>query len=107
MRFALALTVLIASGIGVARADDLCARPHHGSTVDVDFKDADVHSVLRVFADVGHVNLVVNDQVKGKVTIKLKKVAWDAAVCAVADMQHLAIDVSDNILVVTPKSATP
>jgi type II secretory pathway component HofQ len=105
MRTAL-LFAVVTTGVTTAsavHADDLCARPHHGTAIDLDVKDADVHDVFRLFADVGHVNLVVADKVAGKVTIKLKRVAWDAAACAVAELQHLSIDVNGNILLVTPK----
>ncbi len=100
------LRVLLVAAIlapGVARADrELCARdvPHHGAPIDLDVKNADVHDVLRLLADVGHVNLVVSDDVSGKVTLRLKHVAWDLAACTVAQVHHLRVTVQDNILLV-------
>ncbi len=81
---------------------DLCARgvAHHGAPIDLDVKDADLHDVLRLLADVGRVNLVVADDVAGKVTLKLKAVAWDAATCAIAQVHRLRVDVEDHILLV-------
>jgi type IV pilus assembly protein PilQ len=82
---------------------DLCARGarHHGAPIDLDVKDADVREVLRLLADVGRVNVVMSDDVTGKVTMRLAHVAWDAAACAVAAVHHLTITVQDNILLVS------
>jgi type IV pilus assembly protein PilQ len=88
----------------VASADDLCARKlHHGAPIDLDVKDADVHDVLRLLADVGRTNLVVSDEVTGKVTLRLKRVAWDLAACTIAKVHHLAIALDDNVLLVTKR----
>lgn len=85
-----------------AWAGDPCApgAKHHGKAIDLDVKDADVHDVFRLIADAANVNLVVSDEVSGKVTLKLKHVAWDAAACTIAASQHLELDVQDNILIV-------
>ncbi len=86
-----------------ARADrDLCARgtPHHGAPIDLDVKAADLHDVFRLLADVAHVNLVISDDVAGKVTLALKHVAWDLAACTVARVHHLTLTVQDHILLV-------
>ena len=57
--------------------------------------------MLRLLADVGHVNLVVADDVTGKVTLRMKRVAWDLAACTIAAVHHLAVTVNDNIVLVT------
>jgi type IV pilus assembly protein PilQ len=54
-------------------------RIYHGATVDLDFKDAPLHDLLRVIADTGHVNLIVPDTIEAKVTVRLKRVPWDQA----------------------------
>ena len=98
---ALVLTAVLAPAL--ARADgDLCASGvrHHGAAIDLDVKDADLHDVLRLLADAGHVNLVVSDQVSGKITLHLVHVPWDAAACAIAGVQHLWIEVQGTILLV-------
>lgn len=108
-------TLLVASSILVAgalardaRADDreprrdLCARnvQHHGAPIDLDVKGADLQDVFRLIADVAHVNIVVPDDVAGKVTLRLVRVAWDAVACAVAAVHHLTISVDGNVLIV-------
>ncbi|MFT3697288.1 MAG: hypothetical protein QM831_29365 [Kofleriaceae bacterium] len=93
--------------VGSAHAGDLCAREHHGTAIDLDVKDADIRDVFRLLADTAHVNLVVGDTVSGRVTMKVKRVAWDAAACTIAKLHHLSMDVSDGILLITPAGPSP
>jgi len=104
-----ASAILVASAVvGDARGDDrgerreLCARNvrHHGTPIDLNVKDADIHDVFRLIADAARVNLVIPDDVTGKVTLRLVRVAWDAVACAVAGVHHLTITVDGNILLV-------
>ncbi len=83
----------------------LCARGavHHGAAIDLDVKDADIHDVFRLIADAGHVNLVVSDEVTGKLTLKLKHVPWDQAACTIADMRKLDVTYDGGILMVRPR----
>src|SRR6185369_12584292 len=39
-----------------------------GRRIDLDFKGADIHNILRLLSDVGQVNIVTSDDVKGEVT---------------------------------------
>jgi type II secretory pathway component HofQ len=93
---ALTLVALVATPAFADR--DLCApgTKHHGAPIDLDVNHADVRDVLRLLADTANVNLVIADDVAGKVTLKLKRVAWDAATCAIAGVQHLRVTVEDN-----------
>ena len=100
--------VMIALAASTAYADrDLCApgTKHHGATIDLDLQHADIRDVLRLIADTANVNLVVADDVDGKVTLKLKRVAWDAAACTIAAVHKLRVTVEDNILIVRRAAA--
>ena len=57
--------------------------------INVDFEQTDIHAALRFLADVGNVNLVVGDDVKGTVTLQLHQVTWDEAFWAVLGQDHL------------------
>jgi hypothetical protein len=46
---------------------------------------------------------VVSDEVSGKVTLRLKRVAWDLAACTIAKVHHLAIALEDGVLLVTKR----
>jgi type II secretory pathway component HofQ len=107
VRRLLVASSILAAALAPARADDarrdLCARGvrHHGAPIDHEVKGADIQDVFRLIADAGHVNIVVPDDVTGKVTLRLVKVAWDAVACAVAAAHRLAIAVDGDVLIVT------
>jgi type II secretory pathway component HofQ len=84
---------------------DMCRRgtKFHGAPIDLDVKDADVHDVMRLLADVGNVNIVVADTVQAKVTLHLKRVAWDLATCTIAQVHKLSVSVEDNVVLVRPR----
>ncbi len=52
---------------------------YSGRFVDLDFKDADLHNVIRLVAEVWGKNVVIPDDVKGTITIKLTNVRVDRA----------------------------
>jgi type IV pilus assembly protein PilQ len=54
-------------------------RHYAGRRIDLDFKDADIHNILRLLSDVGNVNIITSDTVQGRVTIRMKNVPWDQA----------------------------
>ncbi|MBA3454854.1 MAG: hypothetical protein H0T42_17330 [Deltaproteobacteria bacterium] len=86
-----------------AAADrELCTpgAKYRGATLDLDVKDADIKDVFRLLADVGKVNLVVPDDVSGRVTLRLKRVPWDQVACTVAAVHKLTITVQGAILMI-------
>jgi type IV pilus assembly protein PilQ len=54
-------------------------KEYEGRKIDLDFKDADIHNLLRLLADVGGVNIVVPDEIRANVTVRLRNVPWDQA----------------------------
>jgi type IV pilus assembly protein PilQ len=50
-----------------------------GQKISLDFQDAEISNVLRLIADVSDLNMVVGDEIKGKITLKLFNVPWDQA----------------------------
>jgi type IV pilus assembly protein PilQ len=93
----------IVVGTQAAHAERPMCRPgakYHGATLDLDVKDADVHDVMRLLADVGNVNIVVSDAVKGRVTLRLKRVAWDLVACTIASVHKLTVTVHGNVVLV-------
>ena len=73
---------------------------YHGRALDLDVKDADVHDVMRLLADVGNINIVVADNVRAKVTLRLQKVAWDLVACTIASVHKLDLTIHDNVVLV-------
>jgi hypothetical protein len=93
--------LVIAMLAGTASADDLCRRTAKGPMLDLDVKDADLQDVFRLLADTANINLVVSDEVTGKVTLKLKRVRWEQVACSLAKLHHLVLDVEHDVLMVT------
>lgn len=73
-----------------------------GRRVDLDLKDADIHNVLRLLADVGHVNIITSDDVQGTVTIKVRNIPWDQALDTVLQSKKLGMVRQGNIIRVAP-----
>lgn len=68
------------------------------SKVSFDFMDADIRNVLRVLTDISGKNIVLSDDVKGKITIKLDNVSWDDAMDIVIKNNDLAKIEEENII---------
>lgn len=77
---------------------------YSGRRIDMDFKDADVHNVLRLLADTGRVNIVAADNVSGAVTIRMRNVPWDQALDVVLQAKNLGMDRRGNIIRVAPQA---
>jgi type IV pilus assembly protein PilQ len=72
--------------------------------ISFDFIDADIKNVLRVFAEVAKKNIVIAEDVKGKVTIKLQDVSYDEAFEVILRNNDLAKVEEENIIrIVTAK----
>ncbi len=77
-------------------------RRYTGRRIDLDLKDADVHNVLRLLADVGRVNIVTADNVSGSVTIRMRNVPWDQALDVVLQAKGLGMVRQGNMIRVAP-----
>lgn len=79
------------------------ARAYSGRKIDLDFKDADIHNILRLLSEVGNVNVVTADDVTGKVTIKMKAVPWDQALDVILSAKGLGMVRRGNLIRVAPQ----
>jgi type IV pilus assembly protein PilQ len=77
-------------------------RQFSGRRIDLDFKDADIHNILRLLSDVGNVNIITGDQVAGKVTIRMKNVPWDQALDVILRAKGLGQIREGNLIRVAP-----
>lgn len=75
-----------------------------GRRIDLDLKDADIHNVLRLLADVGRVNIITADNVQGSVTIRMRNVPWDQALDVVLQTKGLGMVRQGNMIRVAPLS---
>ncbi len=83
-------------------------RPHWvGRKIDLDLKDADIHNVCRLLADVGKTNIVIGDDVQGRVTVTMHQVPWDQALAVVLEAKGLTMERDGNIILVTRAAPPP
>lgn len=84
---------------GTVKKEDITVRKRYvGRKVSLDFQDADLSNVLRLLADVSGLNIVISENVKGKVTLKLINVPWDQALDIVLKMSNLGQIREGNII---------
>lgn len=79
-------------------------RRYSGRRIDLDFKDADIHNILRLLAEVGGVNIVTADDVAGTVTIRMRNVPWDQALLVILQAKGLGMVRRNNLIRVAPLS---
>ena len=73
-----------------------------GTPISIDLQDAEVKHVLRLLADVGGYNLIVDDGVKGTISLKLKNVPWDQILDLVLLEKNLGMIKQGNIIRIAP-----
>jgi type II secretory pathway component HofQ len=86
-----------------AKAAPLDARPVAGSRftgelISLDLKDADVKDLLRTFAKLARVNVAIDSEVKGSVTVRLHDVPWDQALDVILQINGLGYVLEGNVV---------
>lgn len=69
-----------------------------GKPITLKVRDADLVDVFRLIADTSGFNIIVGDDVKGKVTLSLEDVPWDQALDVILQTQKLGAERSANLL---------
>jgi len=75
---------------------------YSGKKVSFEFKDIDIHNLLRIISEVSKLNIVVADDVKGTVTIRLRNVPWDEALDIILASKGLGKEVIGNVIRIAP-----
>jgi type IV pilus assembly protein PilQ len=73
-----------------------------GKKITLDFKDADIANILRLFAEVSDLNIIASGDVKGTVTIRLVDVPWDQAFDIVLQANNLGAERIGNVVRIVP-----
>lgn len=71
---------------------------YSGKKISLDLQDADLITVMRLFAEVANLNIILGPDVKGKVTVRMVKIPWDQAMDIILRMNGLGYVLEDNIL---------
>lgn len=83
-------------------ADTLAEGKFTGTKISLDFQDADILPIFRLLTDISGFNIVVNPEVKGKLTMKLINVPWDQALDIILKTFSLGKRVDGNIIRIAP-----
>lgn len=75
---------------------------YEAKRITLDVVRADIHDVLRILAEKGGLNVVVSDEVQGKVTLRLRNVPWRQVLDTVLATNGLGHELRGNVLRVAP-----
>ncbi len=92
-----------ASAVPVPGGDSAAEPVEDVNSITLDFKEADINTVLRVLSLKSRMNIVAGPEVQGTVTIRLENVAWDKALEVVLRTYDYVYERSDNIIRVTTR----
>jgi type IV pilus assembly protein PilQ len=87
---------------GTPQANVYDTSQYTGRKVDFNVKDIDIKNLLGAIADISKKNIIVADDVKGTVTIKLRNVPWDQALDIILKSKGLGREEVGNIIRVAP-----
>jgi type IV pilus assembly protein PilQ len=69
-----------------------------GEAMSLDLKDADLKDVLRTFGKLAKVNIAIDPEVRGSVTLRLRDLPWDQALDVILRINGLGYVLEGNIL---------
>lgn len=73
-------------------------RQFTGEPISLELKDADIKDVLRSFAKITGLNIVVDPDVTGSVTVTLENVPWDQCLDIILRINRLDYVIENNVL---------
>ena len=73
-----------------------------GHPISLDFQGADLRAVLRTFAEISGLNIVIDPAVQGSVDVSLRDVPWDQALDIILRANKLGYSVDGTIVRVAP-----
>ena len=71
---------------------------YSGEPISMDFQNIDLRAVLRVFADISGLNLVIDPSVQGEVNVVLTQVPWDQAFAIILRANGLDYEVDGTVV---------
>lgn len=69
--------------------------------LDIDYRDVDIKEVARAFSEISGVNIIVSDEARAMVTLKMSNVDWRTAFEVILDTYNLSYIEKENFIVVT------
>ena len=85
-------------GIQLAGQPAATEQEYTGEPVSMDFQNSDLRAVLRVFADISGLNIVIDPSVQGEVNVFLTAVPWDQAFDIILRANGFAYEVDGTVV---------
>jgi len=73
-----------------------------GQKVTFDFKDIDIRNSLKLIAEMSDLNIIMSDDVNGKMTMRLVDVPWDQALDLILSARGLGKERQGNVMRIAP-----
>jgi type IV pilus assembly protein PilQ len=74
-----------------------------GHPITLDFQGADLRAVLRTFAEISGLNVVIDPTISGQVDVALRDVPWDQALDIILQANNLDYRLEGNIVRIAPR----
>lgn len=75
-----------------------------GQKISLNFQDIEIRAVLQIIAEFVGMNVIINDAVRGTVTLHLENVPWDQALDYIMSTNGLSKRESGDITVIAPSA---
>lgn len=85
-----------------ALANDFSLSGYKKQRISVDFYKIDIHNVFRLFRQITDLNIIVDEAVKGSLTLALDDVPWDFALDIIINLMDLKKEERFNTIVIYP-----
>ncbi len=87
---------------GSQTAENQAQPRFRGTPVSLDFQGADLRAVLRTFADISGLNIVIDPTINGTVDVSLRDVPWDQALDIILRANKLGYRVDGTVVRIAP-----
>ncbi len=74
----------------------------YGRKISIEVGNIDVRDALRFITEESGVNMVITDEVKGNISLKLREVPWDQALVVIMKARRLGYSRQGNVLRIVP-----
>ncbi len=91
--------------VAAARIDDKVVKQekvYTGQKVTFNYKDIDIRNALKLIAEMSDVNIIMSDDVKGVLTMRLVDVPWDQALDLILAAKGLGKEKNGNVMRIAP-----
>ena len=76
-----------------------------GAPISIDFQDADLRSVLRTFAEISGLNMLIDTTIQGTVNMALRDIPWDQALDLILRANKLGYVVEGSVIRISTLTA--